>query len=262
VITPTVILGRVTSDHFHLWNDFRIFLLMNAVPLFRTLPTPEQIEMYSLLQHEEFKDGQYIVKQGDIGDKFYVIIDGAADVVETVIADDQSSHETLRNVVLARLYEGHFFGEMSLIYEEPRVASVVAVGLTSCLYITKDLFHDALSSKQFQGTMEKISSRRNDARQNRLEELSLEYFSPLALHDPSIEPIPDSDHDAKRYLSFPITRNAVFRKSDKSQYLNSYEMLREIGRGSYGIVYKSRNCNNNELVAIKSINRNRYNLSK
>jgi hypothetical protein len=98
---------------------------MKAVPLIRTLPQSEQIEMYSLLQHQEFQDGEYIIRQGDVGDKFYIITDGAADVIEESY---DSFH--FRREVLTRLYEGHFFGEMAIIYDEPRSLDDIDPSLT------------------------------------------------------------------------------------------------------------------------------------
>lgn len=124
---------------------------MKAVPLIRTLPQSEQIEMYSLLQHQEFHDGEYIIRQGDVGDKFYIITDGAADVIE-----ESFDGYHFRREVLTRLYEGHFFGEMAIIYDEPRVASVVAVGRTSCLYLSKAAFREALTTQQFHMMMQVI----------------------------------------------------------------------------------------------------------
>lgn len=88
---------------------------MKAVPLIRTLPQSDQLEMYSLLQHQEFHDGEYIIRQGDVGDKFYIITGGAADVIE-----ESFDGFYFRRDVLTRLYEGHFFGEMAIIYDEPR----------------------------------------------------------------------------------------------------------------------------------------------
>jgi CRP-like cAMP-binding protein len=127
--------------------------------------------MYSLLQHQEFQDGDYIIRQGDVGDKFYIITGGAADVIE-----ESFDGFYFRRDVLTRLYEGHFFGEMAIIYDEPRcvvpatsplclhhilsdflscrVASVVAVGRTSCLYLSKAAFREALSTQQFHMMMQ------------------------------------------------------------------------------------------------------------
>ena len=66
-----------------------------------------------------------------------------------------------------RLYEGHFFGEMALIYDEPRVASVIAVGKTSCLYLSKAAFREALTDKQFHIMMQDISYQRVITREKR-----------------------------------------------------------------------------------------------
>ena len=88
---------------------------MKAVPLIRTLPQSDQLEMYAMLQHQEFADGEAIIRQGDVGDKFYIITDGMADVIE-----ENWDGFRFRRDVLTRLYEGHFFGEMAIIFDEPR----------------------------------------------------------------------------------------------------------------------------------------------
>jgi CRP-like cAMP-binding protein len=135
---------------------------MKAVPLFQALPESEQKEMYSLLQHQEFEDGQYIVTQGDLGTTAYIITDGAVDVIEDIMVDGTMEHN-----LLTRLYQGHVFGELSLIYDEPRVANVVSVGHTCCLCVTKDVFLAALSGKQFNEVMQQIAYKRAMTRENR-----------------------------------------------------------------------------------------------
>jgi CRP-like cAMP-binding protein len=110
-----VTLGVIAPEYFPLWHKFRTFLLMKAVPLIRTLPQSDQLEMYAMLQHQEFSDGEAIIRQGDVGDKFYIITDGMADVIE-----ESWDGFHFRRDVLTRLYEGHFFGEMAIIYDEPR----------------------------------------------------------------------------------------------------------------------------------------------
>mmetsp|Transcript_24677 Transcript_24677/g.36361 ORF Transcript_24677/g.36361 Transcript_24677/m.36361 type:complete len:515 (+) Transcript_24677:137-1681(+) len=161
VVTETT-LGCIAPEHFHLWHKFRTFLLMKAVPLIRTLPQSDQLEMYSLLQHQEFQDGEYIIRQGDVGDKFYIITDGAADIIE-----ESWDGFKVRRDVLTRLYEGHFFGEMAIIYDEPRVASVVAVGRTACLYLSKAAFRDALTTQQFHKMMQNVAYERTLVRERR-----------------------------------------------------------------------------------------------
>lgn len=69
------------------------------------------------MQPEEHPAGTTIIRQGDPGDKFYLIRQGSVDV--NVRDGEQSRH-------VATLKEGDFFGEAALLTGEPRNASVVA----------------------------------------------------------------------------------------------------------------------------------------
>jgi CRP/FNR family cyclic AMP-dependent transcriptional regulator len=75
---------------------------------------------------ERFRDGDIIVREGDLGREMYVIRRGRVEVTR--------SHDG-RNVVLATLERGSFFGEMSLLEAEPRSATVRAKGDTELLVI-------------------------------------------------------------------------------------------------------------------------------
>lgn len=109
--------GLVSPGQFHKWDNFRLFLLMRTFPLIKTLPKSDQFEMYNLFTHEEFAPGEFIVRQGDFGDKFYIIVEGSADVKEL---DPDFGDDYGKSISLTRLYEGHSFGEMALIFDEPR----------------------------------------------------------------------------------------------------------------------------------------------
>ncbi|MGZ6269538.1 MAG: cyclic nucleotide-binding domain-containing protein [Candidatus Limnocylindrales bacterium] len=68
----------------------------------------------------EFPAGRPIVRQGEVGNGLFVLVSGAARVVRD-------------GEVLAHLGPGDFFGELSLLDRQPRIASVVADGPTRCL---------------------------------------------------------------------------------------------------------------------------------
>lgn len=68
----------------------------------------------------DFKSGDYIVRQGQIGNGLYIILSGAARVV-------RSGEE------LARVGPGDSFGELAVIDQLPRVANVIADGPVTCL---------------------------------------------------------------------------------------------------------------------------------
>jgi NADH dehydrogenase len=64
---------------------------------------------------EHFEPGQAVFHQGDLGDRIYIIVSGAAEVVR-----EQDGHE----IVLAQLGAGEYFGEMALVENRPRTATI------------------------------------------------------------------------------------------------------------------------------------------
>ncbi|OFW22818.1 MAG: hypothetical protein A3H27_02700 [Acidobacteria bacterium RIFCSPLOWO2_02_FULL_59_13] len=90
--------------------------IIQKVPLFRTA-SEEFIRAIALeMQPVIFLPGDYIIRAGDSGEEMYFISKGE---VEVVSADEK--------VVYATLAPGQFFGEMALILDQPRTASVRAV---------------------------------------------------------------------------------------------------------------------------------------
>jgi CRP-like cAMP-binding protein len=75
-----------------------------------------------------FQDGETVVREGDPGDALYIIVDGVA----AVEADDMG---TARAV--AELTDGAFFGEIGVITDQPRSATVRARGRLQVLRIPK-----------------------------------------------------------------------------------------------------------------------------
>ncbi len=77
---------------------------------------------------EKYTDGQVVMKEGEPGDAMYIIIDGIA----SVSIDDLGL-----NKPVAELTDGAFFGEMGVITDQPRSATVKAYGGLSVLKIPK-----------------------------------------------------------------------------------------------------------------------------
>ena len=81
---------------------------------------------------KSFYKGEVIVKEGDIGDSFFRLIEGKA----SVYADwDKKDQEPFR---IALLETGEYFGEMAIIEAYPRNATIVAVGNVRVIEISKD----------------------------------------------------------------------------------------------------------------------------
>jgi CRP-like cAMP-binding protein len=78
-----------------------------------------------------YRDGQVIVRQGELGDCMYVIQEGQVEVVANE-GDDE--------VCLAVLGEREFFGEMAIFEREVRTATVRALGPVRVLTVDKKTF--------------------------------------------------------------------------------------------------------------------------
>ena len=90
------------------------------VPLFMGISEESMERLAAVAGELEFEPGQFVVLQGQVGTGLYVILDGNARVVH-------GSDE------IASLGPGDFFGELSVIDQMPRNASVQAVDRTRCL---------------------------------------------------------------------------------------------------------------------------------
>ncbi len=86
---------------------------------------------------ESFQRGTEIVRQGDVGDKLYVIVRGQVEV--TSLDPDGAPHR------LAVLGDGDFFGEMALLDSSPRTASVTALAFCTCLTLARTHFDELLA---------------------------------------------------------------------------------------------------------------------
>ena len=82
------------------------------------------------LEEKTFKKGEVIIKEGDTGKSFYQLLEGRVGVYA-----DYTKKEPFR---LAILGAGEFFGEMAILEEYPRSATVVAESNVSVAEITED----------------------------------------------------------------------------------------------------------------------------
>jgi CRP-like cAMP-binding protein len=94
--------------------------LLGACPLFRGLNADDLGAVAAAAIEVEFPAERVIARQGEIGTGFFVIAEGSARVVR----DGQT---------VATLGPGEFFGELSVLDGEPRIAQVVAAAPTRCL---------------------------------------------------------------------------------------------------------------------------------
>jgi cAMP-dependent protein kinase regulator len=91
------------------------------IPLFSYLNEDAFISVIGKLRLRRFADEEVIIRQGERGESFFMIAEGSV-LVKRDIEDEDGG------VTLAHLHRGAIFGEMALISDEPRRASVVAKG--------------------------------------------------------------------------------------------------------------------------------------
>jgi CRP-like cAMP-binding protein len=87
------------------------------IPLFSDLPEDAFIALFERCPLRRFEEGQLIIEQGQLGQAFFVICAGRV----RVFRNDAGAR-----LDLATLEEGAFFGEMALLSDSPRTASVEA----------------------------------------------------------------------------------------------------------------------------------------
>jgi len=94
--------------------------LLSAARLFEGVDAEGMDRIASVAVEVEFPGDHVIARQGDIGTGFFVIVSGDVRVVRD-------------GEIIARLGPGDFFGELSVLDGQPRLAQVVADGPTVCL---------------------------------------------------------------------------------------------------------------------------------
>ena len=116
-----------------LTQDERIALL-REVALFAEVGDEGLAAVAAKATEVAFEAGRTIVRQGEVGTGFFLITSGQA----RVIRDGRT---------LAELGPGQFFGELSLLDQQPRIAQVVAVTPTECLALASWDFEAILTSQ-------------------------------------------------------------------------------------------------------------------
>ncbi len=105
--------------------------LLRRVPLFASVP-PAKLKLLAFTSDRMvFAPEQVLMKQGDAGDAAYLILSGQADV--TV----DTANGPLKVAVVGK---NDFVGEMAILRDVPRSATVTATGEVMTLKITKDTF--------------------------------------------------------------------------------------------------------------------------
>jgi CRP-like cAMP-binding protein len=109
---------------------------LSQTPLFAGLPSEALEALVQQLELVQLQRGDTLFKEGDPGDALYVIVDGEVSV----------QAEGPPRVEMARLAAGSFIGEVALMTDQPRSATVVAVTDSELLRIDRETLANVLAS--------------------------------------------------------------------------------------------------------------------
>lgn len=120
-----------TSTKRKLYENF-----LKEVSILKTLNNYEIGKLADSLSTVSFGPEEVIIKQGDVGDNFYIIENGQAEVV-------------LNDEVVGKLDKGNYFGEVALINDSPRTATVKSLTSLSLVTLDKNAFKRLLGNVEF-----------------------------------------------------------------------------------------------------------------
>jgi len=113
-------------------NEESVIEMLQKTPLWSAL-SKQDLKLVAKLSHERsFQIGQAIVTKGEAGVGFYLILEGAVEV--------RSGGKSL-----SKLGPGQFFGEMSIIDNQPRSADVIAIENSRVLILSAWSFKTLIS---------------------------------------------------------------------------------------------------------------------
>lgn len=111
-------------------------VVLKSVPLFSAFTEHQLTTLLNYVQHRSFPRNVFVIQAGDETDSLYVILSGK---VKVLIPDDQG-----REVILSVMGPHDFFGEMGILDDQPRSASVATLEPSEMLRLSKAGFINCL----------------------------------------------------------------------------------------------------------------------
>ena len=111
--------------------------VLRAVPLFASCPDEQLHTLTPVVARKSVARGAVVLAAGDLTDSLYIVLSGR---LKVMMSDTEG-----KEVILSILGPGEFFGEMGLIDDSPRSASVVAIEPCELLSISKRDFKQSLA---------------------------------------------------------------------------------------------------------------------
>lgn len=128
-------LGRLRGFETRFAASEQVVARLRSVAIFAPLTPPVLERLASHAQLIVVPGGDLVIREGDVGDRFYVVDEGAVEA-------------TVRGRPMRVLGPGGGFGEIALLRDTPRTATVTALEPTQLLAIDRDTFLEALAGRR------------------------------------------------------------------------------------------------------------------
>ena len=217
-------LTKMDADEF---GDIGTFLkIRNCVKkskILSQLPPDSQKACIDKLEPAIFEADEYVFKQGDPGEHFYMITKGSVRILETAADGTEKK--------LLDVYEGDSFGELALVEDAPRTASIRANGRVNCMRLNAKNFEELLGESDF---LEILKSKVQKTKKTRERRAWHRANSKGSLYSSG-----KKNSLVKQSSKRPTTEQTVLVRSVTQGYktVNGYILKKLIGKGTFGKVY-------------------------
>lgn len=225
--------------------------ILQRVPILSKLTHSELQQVASAMEWEEYAAGATIIRQGEVGEHFYIITTGEIVVTQSDDTPDGREEKQIRT-----MRAGDHFGEMALFKDETRSATCTAVTHVQCLTLGREHFILML------GTIQELMNREPPP------------SATSSLHNDRSR---SGDHGGVGARGSPhgSGSDALNRKGSTEQLDESHasaaaaykyymaiqkdelEILQTLGRGAFGRVKLVRHAGSNSAYALKCLVKSR-----
>lgn len=129
--------AAVRQANRNVYSEWQKFI--DSVEILQPLLSSERARVAEALEEFTFKDSEVIMREGDEGDGFFIVLSGEVIVVKKIDGIPKEVH---------RCKKGDYFGERALLKKEPRAASCIAKGTVECLRLSTADFEQLLGPIQ------------------------------------------------------------------------------------------------------------------
>ncbi len=126
---------------------------LKSVKILQSMDHYERSKICDAIKEERFESGQFVIKEGEQGNIFYIIVEGEATATKTIEAGKPPKE-------VMHYKPGDYFGELALLKNEPRAANVIAKGKLKVVSLERNSF------KRLLGPLDDILKRNMDAYSN------------------------------------------------------------------------------------------------